>query len=623
MEYPLTKEQESIVSAPFDHPLMVLAPPGTGKTHTVIARIVHLLENQNLRPNQLLVLCFSRAAVSEIMNRLRKLIQDARVHDDLRFVSVRTFDSFATLLLLNADPERNLSGSGYDRRIQMVVDELGDQGSMVSDLVSQYHHVIVDEIQDVVGVRASLVQALLNRITGGFTLLGDPVQAIYGFSSAGTSNRLNSQDLLEWIRAKDWLNGLMERHLSLNYRSSGKPAQLAKKAREILQVSDQPLTTMQEFIANLDTVGSINNPGSQLTGTDSDAVCILCRTNGEMLQIASFLSSKGIGYHIRPRIEDQGLPAWLGRVLGPYPDSRITYPEFLHSWENLVDLPDQPEPDQAFHWLKRVEGNDTPDLNIQNLHRNLYKGARLPDEADAYLLPSKEKITLSTIHAAKGREFDSVAVLKPNLRLKEKEDKAEEARVYYVAATRAKKALFAMGRQGLPAYIFTVSCNNNRRRWVVGLKQPGCYFMEIGLHGDVDIISPVSTWLTPTQTSATENQNHIWKNIHPGSPFYIYRLAGNHLGYRIKPHKSIVDDSRDFAQLSDSFSDDLKVVMRNLSRGRRFRYPGYWGTVRAAAIVTEVLPPFSNNIHSPFSESGFCLGVRLRGMAYISLEGQK
>jgi len=624
MEYPLTPEQESIVTAPVNLPLMVLAPPGTGKTHTVIARIVHLVEYQGLQPYELAVLCFSRAAVSEIMNRLRKLIHDAQVHDDLRFVSVRTFDSFATLLLLTADPERNLSGTGYDQRIQMAVDALSDPDSLESWLTAKYRHLIVDEIQDLVGVRAGLVQAMLTRISGGFTLLGDPAQAIYGFARGGEGQKLSSQELLEWVKRQEWIHGLLERQLSENYRSSGKPAELAKKARRIIQNSkngDRSLTGMKELLETLEGAGSAIHPGQELKKSLYDSVCILCRTNGEMLQLASLLSYREIGFYIRPRPEDQGLPAWLGRVLGTFPDSHITLPEFRARWCNLVDNPHQPEPDQAFRWLKRVEGRDAPDLNVEQLHIRLYRGARLPDEADAYLQPAVEKVSLSTIHAAKGREFNHVVVLKPEQRTNGDSDTAEEARVLYVAATRARKALSALDRDGLPAHIFTVPCKKKRRRWVVAMRQPGGYFMEVGHQGDIDALSPVSTWVQSDATSAFETQDFIWQNIRPGSLLYIHRTGGKRLFYRIRLHISSGLDSPDLAQLSFLFNEDLRTVMNYLSRGKKFHYPSYWSTVRVAAVVTEILPPYPKNVHEPFSSSGFCLGLRLRGMVNISLEG--
>jgi hypothetical protein len=414
---------------------------------------------------------------------------------------------------------------------------------------------------------------------------------------------------------------LLEKQLSENFRSTGKSAELAQKARSIIQTNrngDRSLMGMRELLDAIEGVGSAIHPGEGLKKSPHDSVWILCRTNGEMLQLASLLSYRNIGFYIRPRPEDQGLPAWLGRVLGTFPDNHITLSEFQSRWHNLIGNSFQPEPDQAFRWLKRVEGRDAPDLEIRQLHMRLYRGARLPD--DAYLQPAVEKVSLSTIHAAKGREFEHVVVLKPGRRINRNVDTAEEARVLYVAATRARKALSALDRDGLPAHIFTIPCNSRRRRWIVALRQPGRYFMEIGHLGDVDILSPVSTWVQSDALGACTTQDFIWENVRPGSLLYIYRTDGKRLFYRIKLHISSGIDSPGLAQLSFSLTDDLKAVLNYLNRGRRFRYPGYWSTVRAAAIVTEVLPPYPTNVHEPFSRSGFCLGLRLRGMANISLE---
>ncbi len=48
--YPLTDEQITIATAPPEQPQMVVAPPGAGKTPTVIARIQYLVEQGGLDP---------------------------------------------------------------------------------------------------------------------------------------------------------------------------------------------------------------------------------------------------------------------------------------------------------------------------------------------------------------------------------------------------------------------------------------------------------------------------------------------------------------------------------------------------------------------------------------------
>ena len=91
------------------------------------------------------------------------MVRNRQVHDDLRFVSVRTFDSFATRILLAADTERDLKGFGYDARIELAIEALENPESDASLIVSRCRHLIVDEIQDLVGVRGRLVQILNPR----------------------------------------------------------------------------------------------------------------------------------------------------------------------------------------------------------------------------------------------------------------------------------------------------------------------------------------------------------------------------------------------------------------------------------------------------------------------------
>ena len=142
--YPLSPEQIRVVEIPSNVPQLIIAPPGTGKTHTVIGRICYLVETEHIRPGELLVLCFTRAAVKEITTRLKTLVADHRLHDDLRFISVRTFDSFATDLLLRIDDERELSTFGYDERIELAVESLNEGDGDASRLVKNYKHYFGD-----------------------------------------------------------------------------------------------------------------------------------------------------------------------------------------------------------------------------------------------------------------------------------------------------------------------------------------------------------------------------------------------------------------------------------------------------------------------------------------------
>ena len=65
-----TQEQAAIIAAPVE-PLLVVAGAGSGKTETMAARVVWLVANSYVRPEQVLGLTFTRKAAGELGHRVR------------------------------------------------------------------------------------------------------------------------------------------------------------------------------------------------------------------------------------------------------------------------------------------------------------------------------------------------------------------------------------------------------------------------------------------------------------------------------------------------------------------------------------------------------------------------
>jgi DNA helicase-2/ATP-dependent DNA helicase PcrA len=65
-----TREQAAIIAAPVE-PLLVVAGAGSGKTETMAARVVWLVANSHVRPEQILGLTFTRKAAGELAHRVR------------------------------------------------------------------------------------------------------------------------------------------------------------------------------------------------------------------------------------------------------------------------------------------------------------------------------------------------------------------------------------------------------------------------------------------------------------------------------------------------------------------------------------------------------------------------
>ncbi|MGL4744628.1 MAG: UvrD-helicase domain-containing protein [Dermatophilaceae bacterium] len=65
-----TAEQAAVIEAPADRPLLVVAGAGSGKTETMAARVVWLVANRLVRPDEVLGLTFTRKAAGELGERL-------------------------------------------------------------------------------------------------------------------------------------------------------------------------------------------------------------------------------------------------------------------------------------------------------------------------------------------------------------------------------------------------------------------------------------------------------------------------------------------------------------------------------------------------------------------------
>lgn len=83
----LNKGQEEAVCHK-DGPCMVLAPPGSGKTLVITQRTRYLIETHHVRPEEILVITFTRYAAREMRDRFFKL-----TNGSYRGVTFGTFHS--------------------------------------------------------------------------------------------------------------------------------------------------------------------------------------------------------------------------------------------------------------------------------------------------------------------------------------------------------------------------------------------------------------------------------------------------------------------------------------------------------------------------------------------------
>lgn len=99
----LNEKQQLAVKAP-RQPILMLAGPGTGKTRTLIARIIYEIDFYNILPDHILALTFSNKAAAEIKQRLFEAIPGKAEK-----IRCSTFHSFCLDVLRKYHQEAGLS----------------------------------------------------------------------------------------------------------------------------------------------------------------------------------------------------------------------------------------------------------------------------------------------------------------------------------------------------------------------------------------------------------------------------------------------------------------------------------------------------------------------------------
>ena len=340
----------------------------------------------------------------------------------------------------------------------------------VSDAVrGQYHHLVVDEYQDV----SPLQQTLLDQWLGDrdeVCVVGDPSQTIYTFAGA------SPEFLLGFRRTHP---GAPEVRLVRDYRST---PQVVALANRIVTGSEAGRRTALDLVAQRpdgpepDLRGLPDEPaeaehvaarirGLLDAGTSASEIAVLFRTNGQSEAYEQALASAGLSYVLRggdrffdrPEVREArlllrgaarstgsdevpdgsgsdggvGLAATVRAVLsgGGW---RATPPEgagaVRERWESLA----------ALARLAEEVGATTPGATLADFV------AELDERAEAQHAPTVEGVTLASLHAAKGLEWDAVFVvgvsegMLPISYAETPEQVEEERRLLYVAVTRAR-----------------------------------------------------------------------------------------------------------------------------------------------------------------------------------------
>ncbi|MGE2731765.1 UvrD-helicase domain-containing protein [Mycolicibacterium vaccae] len=491
----LSSEQRAVVQAPLDAKIIVTAGPGTGKTHTLVSRVEHLIgDDSDIAGQEVLSLSFSRAAVGVLRRRVAMLsTRGSRVRS-------ATFDSFATRLL-DTFGKSSLEGIGYDRRIELAIELLDAQAV---DELEETRHILVDEAQDLTGVRADFVHKLLDVTDCGFTVFADQAQAVYDFGDEAPDNR----SFVERVSAT-YASTVQAMHLTTNFRTTDPDilaaAALGGSIRDSSAQRDEVVYRFDRLTRGLPAAGAITDAAYMLQGATDTA--ILTRRNSEALAVSNVLADAGVEHQLRRRADDPVVGAWLSRLQHKLGSRRLTLADIESASQLLPWTP-------AVTWaaLSRAARPRKGVLDLGQIAEQL--ATRVPP--DELIDSGTDGVVVSSIHRAKGLEFDTVLLVPFHI---DSEDWLQEARVLYVGLTRARHNLMTLERVDDGRWNFSKKAQRWRRIKFAGQRR---YTTGVEVSGsDVFTFHPAGA-RSPVEPPADVCE-YLWSSVHKGDPVVLER----------------------------------------------------------------------------------------------------
>ena len=605
--------QKTVIEAACDARLIVDAGPGTGKTAVACERLAHLIRTGELTSVNALMISFTRTAVAEIRNRLHEY-----VGADAYAIRIATIDSHAWSIHSAHVPGAKLTGSSFDENIEDTT-KLIESDDTVKEELRRLEHVVIDEAQDIVGVRAVLVGLLVEKLSEncGVTVFADKAQAIYGFSdeSGGSAQDEDVKPLLERLTE---IEGPNFSHLSLDqiHRTSSPSLRriFTEVRKDVLDPkkrgNGQARKTADDICERADKRG-IKWEDVKVKKFDAETL-ILLRARVDVLMVSQFSEEPH-----RLRLSGYGatLPPWLALCFHDFTDTFLEEREFRSRWSRRVGSVAEAGLDFAEAWrrIRKMAGKKGGLVDMDRLRQKLAR-SRPPIELATPEFGLHGPI-VGTIHASKGRDAPKVVLvlpLNPGAKSGNIDGEAEEARVLFVGATRAKDTL-SVGT-GTSAVFDSKKLGSGRvfRK----TKDKKSMMVEVGCQGDISPRGLVGQRVMDKE-SAVAAQHFL---AGAANKVTCYTLeADRSLDWR---HAINVDPAGPRVGVMEPvFRAALWSIMKAANVGER-PPPSRLRDVRGQGCSSMVLAPDSTDLeelHEPWASSGFVLAPRIAAFPLFRL----
>lgn len=531
----LNEEQKKAVNCE-DKYILCLAGAGTGKTYTMLER-VHRLIDDHVSPDSILVLTFTRAAALEMKERFKEnnkmyrsplfctfhafcyslIIRDANIREKLGYSKIPWIATDYQIKKIQEEAKKQTGIKLSDKKLngpssQLTMKESKDleilhsaelrlmklknlitfdhlcydvcklfkeKSECISQYISQYQYIFVDEFQDTDPKQYEFIQSFEDS---NIFVVGDALQSIYSFRGADSSIIKGLAEDPKWTTIK----------LHQNYRSTEPICNFANKMSRYANDSFRIAISSHKYGEDVHTEYMSANSRYSIYDENCLTLCkeaaswegrtaILCRTNAEVKSIQKMYTEEGlpyslglnadIGLHIiQSCLSEEYQVDWLASIL-----SNSDYGAYLTKSKEY-ELKDECYPISQFksqfgnnkqiseylNTIDNIKALMASDKDVMTKWFEIFnmlsvKPRQVPEEleTDEQILEGvksalsgtgeieEDSVYIGTIHSVKGLEYDNVilvAVGGKSFPLTEEENK----NLYYVGITRAISKLYVM-----------------------------------------------------------------------------------------------------------------------------------------------------------------------------------
>ncbi len=523
----LTEEQRAGIEHG-EGPCMVIAGPGTGKTAILTRRILHLVKNLEVPPEEILAVTFSNRAAREMRERVEAIMAAdnlaistfhafglgiLREHcaavgrredfvivdeDDIPEIMAGTIKDEKKLSRMvraieaakqgaEADAETVKAMGKYDEELKRL--NAVDLADLIAlpvvllkenpDILTEYRRrckwILVDEFQDINAAQYDLLKTLAGEGSPNLFMIGDPDQAIYGFR--GSDARFLARMIEEYpatriirldrsFRCPDPVMRAASQVLGRASAVAGRDIDMKVNIQEMstdLSEADWIAATIEKAMGGLRSFSMDSGiaEGDALDGEVSlGDFAVLCRSSFLFEAIIEAFNNHAVPYQVagseslvRREPYRQAVRS-LKKIFYAGSDPAVSLAVTSDIWGMIK------KGDRVADVLKflMVVG-DAPEDAVRSMvsfaepyggsYHDFFRACSLRQGADDRD-DRAEAVSLMTIHASKGLEFDTVFIPACEKKIipfelfgdKADDELAEEERLFFVGVTRTVRNLY-------------------------------------------------------------------------------------------------------------------------------------------------------------------------------------